>query len=312
MLDRPARPHPALGQAPRAARPVVGRVGAAVGRRHARSRATSSWPSRAPRTGSTSCVVDVSGKGDAAATRALLLSGAFGGLITAVPPDEFLDRGQRLPARPRLGRGLRHRGPALPRPDQRSLRGADGRPPARPSTCAAGSGRWSALQSRRSGPRADRGRGVRERPRRDATRRRDAALHRRPGRDRQARHRARHRPPDRRGREGAARGRRTTGVDRLVDRLGSKDDDRALLLVHRRPEPVSGAVAGWGRARLLWHHDTRSCGPGGTSEGPAHARGCSSMVEPQSSKLATRVRFPSSALRRPPDALRRAFWRGVA
>src|SRR4051794_30297368 len=28
---------------------------------------------------------------------------------------------------------------------------------------------------------------------------------------------------------------------------------------------------------------------------PVAARGCSSMVEPQSSKLATRVRFPSSA-----------------
>ena len=35
-------------------------------------------------------VVDVSGKGEGAGTRALLLSGAFGGLLGALPPGEFL------------------------------------------------------------------------------------------------------------------------------------------------------------------------------------------------------------------------------
>lgn len=35
-------------------------------------------------------VVDVSGKGEAAGTRALLLSGAFGGLLGSVPPADFL------------------------------------------------------------------------------------------------------------------------------------------------------------------------------------------------------------------------------
>ncbi|HEY0902699.1 MAG TPA: PP2C family protein-serine/threonine phosphatase [Marmoricola sp.] len=35
-------------------------------------------------------VVDVSGKGIEAGTRSLLLSGAFGGLVSAVPPDRFL------------------------------------------------------------------------------------------------------------------------------------------------------------------------------------------------------------------------------
>jgi hypothetical protein len=35
-------------------------------------------------------VVDVSGKGDRAGTRALLLAGAMGGLVTALPPEEFL------------------------------------------------------------------------------------------------------------------------------------------------------------------------------------------------------------------------------
>jgi Stage II sporulation protein E (SpoIIE) len=37
-------------------------------------------------------LVDVSGKGIDAGTRALLLSGAFGGLLGSVPPAEFLDR----------------------------------------------------------------------------------------------------------------------------------------------------------------------------------------------------------------------------
>lgn len=37
------------------------------------------------------CLVDVSGKGDGAGTRALLLSGALGGLIGAMPPDKFLE-----------------------------------------------------------------------------------------------------------------------------------------------------------------------------------------------------------------------------
>ena len=43
-----------------------------------------------PRAGSTSSVVDVSGKGDRAGTRALLLAGAMGGLVTALEPGEFL------------------------------------------------------------------------------------------------------------------------------------------------------------------------------------------------------------------------------
>ena len=40
-------------------------------------------------------VVDVSGKGIEAGTRALLLSGAMGGLLGAVPPDEFLAQANR-------------------------------------------------------------------------------------------------------------------------------------------------------------------------------------------------------------------------
>lgn len=41
------------------------------------------------------CLVDVSGKGLQAGTRALLLSGAFGGLLGSVPADEFLAAANR-------------------------------------------------------------------------------------------------------------------------------------------------------------------------------------------------------------------------
>ena len=91
-------------------------------------------------------VVDVSGKGDAAATRALLLSGAFGGLITAVPPDEFLIAANAYLLGHRWDEGF---ATAV----QLSLDlqtghfevWTAGHPPA--VHLAAGSGRWSALQS---------------------------------------------------------------------------------------------------------------------------------------------------------------------
>ena len=39
--------------------------------------------------------------------------------------------------------------------------------------------------------------------------------------------------------EKALHGGQADRVDRLVERLGSKDDDRAMLLVHRQPVGVS-------------------------------------------------------------------------
>ena len=54
-------------------------------------------------------LVDVSGKGIDAGTRALLLSGAFGGLLGSVPQGGVPARLQRLPAPRRGRRGLRHR-----------------------------------------------------------------------------------------------------------------------------------------------------------------------------------------------------------
>jgi hypothetical protein len=51
-------------------------------------------------------LVDVSGKGQAAGTRALLLSGAFGGLLGAMPPADFLDSANQYLLRQRWEEGF--------------------------------------------------------------------------------------------------------------------------------------------------------------------------------------------------------------
>jgi hypothetical protein len=51
-------------------------------------------------------LVDVSGKGQAAGTRALLLSGAFGGLLGAMPSGEFLDSANQYLLRQRWEEGF--------------------------------------------------------------------------------------------------------------------------------------------------------------------------------------------------------------
>jgi hypothetical protein len=51
-------------------------------------------------------LVDVSGKGTKAGTRSLLLSGAFGGLLSAVPADEFLTAANRFLGRQRWHEGF--------------------------------------------------------------------------------------------------------------------------------------------------------------------------------------------------------------
>ncbi len=59
--------------------------------RRRRSRGTSWWrPAARTARCWRSCVVDVSGKGQQAGVRSLLLSGAFGGLLGAMPPPAFL------------------------------------------------------------------------------------------------------------------------------------------------------------------------------------------------------------------------------
>ena len=53
-------------------------------------------------------LTDVSGKGMDAGSRALLLSGAFGGLLGSLPPHAFLPAANGYLLPPGLGRGLRH------------------------------------------------------------------------------------------------------------------------------------------------------------------------------------------------------------
>lgn len=91
-------------------------------------------------------VVDVSGKGVEAGTRSLLLSGAFGGLATAVTPDRFLAAANEYLLRQEWSEGFAtaiHLHLSL-RTGDFELRKA-GHPPA--VWLHAGSGRWSVLDS---------------------------------------------------------------------------------------------------------------------------------------------------------------------
>ena len=221
-------------------------------------------------------VVDVSGKGEEAGTRALLLSGAFGGLLGALPPTSSCPP-PTTTCSARTGRRASPPPSTSPSTSRRQLRGAHGRPPAG-GAAPAGSGpleragqrgadpRAHARTRSSRSPRAGCGRddalllytdGMVEEPRRDI----DLGIDRMLG---EAEHLLRG------SFDGAAR--------RLVDALG---------LARRRPR--DGA-----RFAQLRPLTGRFPGSVGDAASP-RSRGCSSMVEPQSSKLATRVRFPSSA-----------------
>ena len=177
-------------------------------------------------------VVDVSGKGQAAGTRALLLSGAIGGLLSALPPRDFLAGANTFLLRQDWDEGFAtaiHLSLDLDtgRYDLRSA----GHPPA--ALRHAGSGRWEVLES--EGPilglidGADFAATSGEMRHGDAlllytdgmveTRTRDIGS----GIDKmlgQA--------------ERLLRGQFEGGAERLIESLGSRSDDRALLLVHRR------------------------------------------------------------------------------
>ncbi len=177
-------------------------------------------------------VVDVSGKGQGAGTRALLLSGAIGGLLSALPPSEFLPAANTFLLRQDWDEGFAtaiHLSLDLTT-GHYDIRSA-GHPPA--AVRHAGSGRWEVIES--EGPvlglidGADFAAVSGEMRHGDAlllytdgmveTRNRDIAL----GIDRmlgQA--------------ERLLRGEFEGGAKRLVESLGSRNDDRALLLVHRR------------------------------------------------------------------------------
>jgi hypothetical protein len=176
-------------------------------------------------------VVDVSGKGEEAGTRALLLSGAFGGLLSALPPDQFLPAANDYLLRQDWAEGF---ATAI----HLSLNLGDGtfevrtagHPPA--ALRQAGTGRWSVLPS--EGPilgltpdaefRAVAGRiaahdalllytdGMVEEPRRDI----DLGIDRMLG---EAEH--------------LLRGSYAGAARRLVEALGSRDDDRAMVVVSR-------------------------------------------------------------------------------
>jgi hypothetical protein len=177
-------------------------------------------------------VVDVSGKGQAAGTRALLLSGAIGGLLSALPPSEFLAEANTFLLRQEWEEGFAtaiHLSLNLTT-GHYDVRSA-GHPPA--AVRHAGSGRWRVINS--EGPilglidhatyAAESGQmlpgdalllytdGMVE------TRTRDISL----GIDKmlgQAEH--------------LLRGEFEGGAARLINALGARNDDRALLLVHRR------------------------------------------------------------------------------
>ena len=181
-------------------------------------------------------LVDVAGKGVDAGTRALLLSGAFGGLLGSVPQGEFLARVQRLPAPRRRHRRLRHRDPPGARPGHRRLRGVLGRAPAAPpiSTRAAGPGgsprpgasssAWSPDLRLRAGAGHA------------AARRRAHAVHRRAGRGAGPGHRRRHRPAARRGRPAGRVGFQDAAGElvRVVKAGGGAgSDDCALVMIWR-------------------------------------------------------------------------------
>lgn len=176
-------------------------------------------------------VVDVSGKGEQAGTRALLLSGAFGGLLGALSPEQFLPAANDYLLRQDWEEGFAtavHL--SLDLTDGSFEVRSAGHPPA--AVRHSGAGRWGVLDS--EGPilglvpdatfapaygRLAHGDalllytdGMVEEPRRDI----DLGIDRMLGEAEQLL---------RGGIHGAAR--------RLVDALGSRDDDRAMVVVSR-------------------------------------------------------------------------------
>jgi hypothetical protein len=177
-------------------------------------------------------VVDVSGKGIAAGTRALQLSGAFGGLLGALAPGDFLVAANDYLLRQEWGEGFATAVHLALDLETASFQvRTAGHPPA--VQFHAGSGRWTVLSS--AGPilglmsRADfapsTGQlqsgdalmlytdGLVETPQKDITMGIDKLVG----------------EAERLVARGFER-----GASRLVDRLASEGDDRALLLLHRR------------------------------------------------------------------------------
>lgn len=177
-------------------------------------------------------VVDVSGKGEGAGTRALLLSGALGGLLTALPSAEFLPAANTYLLRQEWEEGFAtavHLSVDLGT-GEFAVRSA-GHPPAIHLT--AGSGRWQVVGS--EGPLLGLIDGAEFAPVTGTMRSGDAVLLYTDGLVE---------TPDRDislgidkmlgQAERLLRDNFEGGAQRLIDAVGSRHDDRALVLLHRR------------------------------------------------------------------------------
>jgi Stage II sporulation protein E (SpoIIE) len=176
-------------------------------------------------------VVDVSGKGEQAGTRALLLSGAFGGLLGALPPASFLPAANDYLLRQDWEEGF---ATAVHLSLDTStgafeLRTA-GHPPA--AQLDAGSGRWTVHQG--EGPVLGLIEDAEFTVVQGVLRPGDTLLLYTDGMVETARRELEIGIDRMLGRaESLLRGQFEGGADRLVDALGSQNDDRALVLVHR-------------------------------------------------------------------------------
>ncbi|MFC7493809.1 MULTISPECIES: PP2C family protein-serine/threonine phosphatase [unclassified Nocardioides] len=177
-------------------------------------------------------VVDVSGKGEQAGTRALLLSGAFGGLLGALEPAEFLPAANDYLLRQGWDEGFAtavHLSLDLETGDF-EVRTA-GHPPA--AQLHAGSGRWSIHEG--EGPVLGLIEDMDFPARTGVMRPGDALLLYTDGMVETARREIGMGIDRMLGQaERLLRGQFEGGANRLVDALGSHNDDRALVLVHRR------------------------------------------------------------------------------
>ena len=177
-------------------------------------------------------VVDVSGKGQGAGTRALLLSGAIGGLLSALPPAEFLPGANTFLLQQDWDEGFAtaiHLSLDLDT-GRYHLRSA-GHPPA--ALRHAGSGRWEVLET--EGPILGLIDGATFEATSGLMRPGDALLLYTDGMV-ETRTRDLGSGIDKMlgQAERLLRGKFEGGAERLIDSLGSRSDDRALLLVHRR------------------------------------------------------------------------------
>ncbi len=177
-------------------------------------------------------VVDVSGKGEGAGTRALLLSGALGGLLGALPTEEFLESANEFLLRQDWEEGFAtavHL--SLDLVSGRFVIRSAGHPPA--ALRVAGSGRWSVLEA--EGSALGLIEGSTYEPVEGVMRPGDALLLYTDGMV-ETRHRDIMLGVDKMlGKaEQLLRGQFDGGATRLIEAMGARNDDRALLLVHRR------------------------------------------------------------------------------